>query len=86
VILPLLSKDTKERDIGIVEGDYEYNNIAPKIRHIKKVKWLDKGIARPEFTPLTFKFLSLPRTVFTIKSNDAINNIINNKSFKTISE
>ncbi|HLN34068.1 MAG TPA: hypothetical protein VK250_02170, partial [Nitrososphaeraceae archaeon] len=39
VILPLMSKHTKTVAIGVIIGDYEFREITPDVKHIRKVKW-----------------------------------------------
>jgi restriction system protein len=49
VALPLLSQNSKSIAIGKVEGDYDYKELTPDIKHIRPVKWLSKNISKSEF-------------------------------------
>jgi restriction system protein len=72
VALPL--KTQSMIAVGEVVGDYEYKELTPLIKHIRKVKWL-KTIPRSEFDPdILYSFGSL-LTVCTIKRNDAENRV-----------
>ena len=68
VALPL--KTQSSIAIGRIEGDYEYREISPEVKHIRKVKWL-KIIPRSEFDQDLLFSLGAFSTVCEIKRNDA---------------
>ena len=68
VALPL--KTQSSIAIGRIEGDYEYREISPEVKHIRKVKWL-KIIPRSEFDQDLLFSLGAFSTVCQIKRNDA---------------
>jgi restriction system protein len=60
--------------LGRISSDYEYKEIAPNVKHIRRVEWL-KTVPRSEFpTDLLFSMNSA-LTVFTVHRNDAENRV-----------
>ena len=74
-LLPLLSQNSKTIAIGKVEGDYDYQELTPDIKHIRPIKWLSKNILKSEFGEDIIKQLQIPMTVYQIKLDDIINTI-----------
>jgi len=75
VIIPLISKQSKFVAIGIVVGDYEFQEITPDIKQIRKVKWLHKDIPIDEFSDTTKKSLYGSRTVYQIQNQESLKSI-----------
>jgi restriction system protein len=74
VALPL--KTQSSIAVGTVEGDYEYKEISPDMKHIRKVQWL-KIIPRSEFDQDLLFSLGAFSTVCEIKRNDAERRVLN---------
>lgn len=72
VALPL--KKQSAIAIGEVKGEYEYNELANNIKHIRRVKWL-KTIARSAFDQDILYSLGAFMTVCQISRNDAENRV-----------
>ena len=72
VALPLKSK--ADIAIGRVEGDYEYKEVAPQLKHIRQVTWL-RTIPKSEFDYDLLYSLGSVMTVCQIKRNNAENRI-----------
>ncbi len=72
VALPL--KMQSSIAIGRITGDYEFKEISPNIKHIRKVEWL-KTIPRSEFDQDLLFSLGAFSTVCEIKRNNAENRI-----------
>jgi len=72
VALPL--KTQSAIAIGKVEGDYEYEELANNIKHIRRVNWL-KTIPRSAFDQNILYSLGAFMTVCKIERNDAENRI-----------
>jgi restriction system protein len=72
VALPLKSQSAIA--LGRIEGDYNYTEMTPTIRHIRPVKWL-KTIPRSHFDQDLLFSLGAFMTVCRIKRNDAENRI-----------
>jgi restriction system protein len=68
VALPMKSQPSVS--IGKVEGAYEYRELAPNVKHTRKVKWL-KMIPRSEFDQDLLYSLGAFMTVCRIERNDA---------------
>jgi 5-methylcytosine-specific restriction endonuclease McrBC GTP-binding regulatory subunit McrB len=75
VVLPLLSQNSKTIAIGRVEGDYDYKEFTPDIKHIRSVKWLAKNVLKSEFDEDMIKQFHIRLTVYEIKGNDVIEKI-----------
>lgn len=72
VALPL--KTQSAIAIGKVVGDYEYKELTPNIKHIRRVKWL-KTIPRSAFDQDILYSLGAFMTVCRIERNDAENRV-----------
>lgn len=72
VALPL--KKQSAIALGEVKGEYEYNELANNIKHIRRVKWL-KTIARSAFDQDILYSLGAFMTVCQISRNDAENRV-----------
>jgi len=72
VALPL--KTQSAIAIGEIIGDYEYRELTPNIKHIRKVKWL-KTIPRSSFDQDILYSLGAFMTVCRIERNDAENRV-----------
>ena len=68
-----MSQNSKTIAIGKVEGDYDYKELTPDIKHIRPVKWISKNISKSEFGEDIIKPLQIPMTVYQI--NTIINTI-----------
>lgn len=68
VALPLKSQSAIA--LGRVVGDYEYMEIAPNVRHIRKVEWL-KTLPRAAFDQDILNSLGSILTVFQAERNNA---------------
>jgi hypothetical protein len=75
VVIPLKTKNSEILSLGIVEGDYEYRQVANEVKHIRQVKWL-RQVPKSEFEQDLWKYLRLPMTVFIL--NKKIDNYISN--------
>jgi 5-methylcytosine-specific restriction protein B len=75
IILPLMSKYSKSIAICVIVGNYEFKEITPDIRHIRRVKWLHKEIPINEFNEITKKSLYSSRTVYRIQKQEAFKSI-----------
>ena len=71
--LPLKSQSAIA--LGRIEGDYEFREITPTIKHIRPVKWL-KTIPRSQFDQDLLYSLGAFTTVCQIKRNDAENRVL----------
>ncbi len=56
--------------LGRVTGDYEYRELAPNVRHTRKVKWI-KTIPRAAFDQDILNIFGSTLTVFQAERNDA---------------
>jgi len=68
VALPMKSQPSVA--IGKIEGDYEFKELAPNVKHIRKAKWL-KILPRSEFDQDLLYSLGAYMTVCRIERNEA---------------
>jgi restriction system protein len=68
VALPLKSQSAFE--FGRVTSDYEYKQIAPNVKHIRRVEWFPNGtVQRSAFPEDILLSLNVPRTVFKVRDD-----------------
>lgn len=72
VALPLKTQSSVV--MGMIEGEYEYKELAPNVKHTRQVKWL-RTIPRSGFDQDLLYSLGAFSTVCKIKRNDAENRI-----------
>jgi restriction system protein len=72
IALPLKSQSAIV--LGKVQGDYEFKELTPNIKHIRRVKWL-RTIPRSQFDQDLLFSLGAFTTVCQIKRNDAENRV-----------
>ncbi len=75
IILPLLSTNPRVVAIGEVVGNYEYRELTPTVRHVRRVNWLKRNIPISDFSQLAISSFQASRTVYAIKRNDVLTSI-----------
>lgn len=70
VALPLKSQSAFE--FGRITGDYQYEEIAPNVKHIRRVEWLKNGTVQRSLLPEDILFsMNSALTVFRVDRNEA---------------
>lgn len=80
VALPLKSQSAFE--FGRITGDYQYKEVAPNVKHIRRVEWLRNGTVQRSLVPEDILFsMNSALTVFRVDRNEAEKRVDNILAF-----